>query len=87
MLFELKDLEGESCGLVKVTNFEEGVAEMDDDMNIVDPLDEVIESWTEFNKGEEHELDSSSVDDFVEWHNESRVTQIERVFLEIIQPK
>ena len=42
MLFELKDLEGESCGLVKVTNFEEGVAEMDDDMNIVDPLDEVL---------------------------------------------
>ncbi len=36
MLFELKDLEGESCGLVKVTNFEEGVAEMDDDM--VDPV-------------------------------------------------
>ena len=56
-------------------------------MNIVDPLEEIEESWTEFNKNEEHELDPSSVDDFVEWNNEGRVTQIERVFYEIVQPK
>ena len=87
MLIELRDyLSGDTCGLVKVINFIEGVAEMDDDMNIIDPLEEVEESWSEFNKDEEHELDPSSVDDFVEWHNEGRVTQIERVFYEIIQP-
>jgi hypothetical protein len=49
-------------------------------------LEEVEESWSEFNKDEEHELDSSSVDDFVEWHNENRLTQIERVFVAIVQP-
>jgi len=87
MLIELRDfLSGDTCGLIRVTNFAEGVAEMDNDMNIVDPLDEVIESWSEFNKDEEHELDPSSVDDFVEWHNENRLTQIERVFVEIVQP-
>jgi len=87
MLIELRDfLSGDTCGLIRVTNFAEGVAEMDNDMNIVDPLDEVIESWSEFNKDEEHELDPSSVDDFVEWNNENRLTQIERVFVEIVQP-
>ena len=88
MLFELRDyVSGDTCGLVKVINHVEGVAEMDDDMNIIDPLDEVIESWGEFNRDEEHELDSSSVDDFVEWHNENRLTQIERVFVDaIVQP-
>jgi hypothetical protein len=87
MLFELRDyISGDTCGLVQVVNHTEGIAEMDDDMNIIDPKEEIEESWTEFNKYEEHELDSYSVDDFVEWHNESRVTQIERVFFEIIQP-
>jgi hypothetical protein len=47
MLIELRDyVSGDTCGLIKVTNFEEGVAEMDDDMNIVDPLDEVMWSGT-----------------------------------------
>lgn len=88
MLIELRDcVSSDTCGLVRVINFVEGVAEMDDDMNIIDPLEEIEESWTEFNKNEEHELDPSSVDDFVEWNNEGRVTQIERVFYEIVQPK
>ena len=89
MLIELRDyLSGDTCGLIKVINFVEGVAEMDDDMNIIDPLAEVEESWTEFNKNEEHEfIDCASVDDFVKWHNEGRVTQIERVFVTIIQPE
>ena len=87
MLFELRDyVSGDTCGLVEVVNHTEGIAEMDDDMNIIDPQEEVQESWTEFNKLEEHELDNCSVDDFVDWHNENRVTQIERVFLEIIKP-
>ena len=87
MLIELRDfLSGDTCGLVKVINIVEGVAEMDNDMNIIDPLEEIAESWSEFNKDEEHDLDPSSVDDFVEWNNENRVTQIERVFVEIVQP-
>ena len=87
MLIELRDyLSGDTCGLIKVINFVEGVAEMDNDMNIIDPLEEVEESWTEFNKLDEHELAFDDVDDFVEWHNEGRVTQIERVFYEIVQP-
>jgi len=88
MLIELRDFEsGDTCGLVRVINFVEGVAEMDNDMNIVDPLQEIEESWTEFNQVEEHDLDSYSVDEFVTWHNEGRVTQIERVFIDhIIQP-
>jgi len=88
MLIELRDyVSGDTCGLVRVINFVEGVAEMDNDMNIVDPLQEIEESWTEFNQVEEHDLDSYSVDEFVTWHNEGRVTQIERVFIDhIIQP-
>jgi hypothetical protein len=78
--FELRDYQsGDTCGLIKVIDSdpnEQTVAEA-----------EIQESWTEFNQVEEHELDSYSVDDFVKWHNEGRVTQIERVFVTIIQPE
>lgn len=77
LFFELRDYQsGDTCGLVRVTNSDEQI----------DSQAEVEESWTEFNQIEEHELDSYSVDDFVGWHNENRVTQIERVFVTIIQP-
>ena len=77
-LFELRDyVSGDTCGIVRVT-------EVNKD-NI--PEEEIKESWTEFNQVEEHELDSYNVDDFVKWHNEGRVTQIERVFVTIIQPE
>lgn len=77
MLIELRDyLSSDTCGLINVTHI---------DPNI-DPLEEVEESWTEFNREDEHELEFDNVDDFVEWHNEGRVTQIERVFYEIVQP-
>jgi hypothetical protein len=78
--FELRDfISNDTCGLVKVIDAdanEQTVAE-----------EEIQESWTEFNKDEEHELDAGSVDDFIKWHNEGRVTQIERVFVTIIQPE
>ena len=78
--FELRDfISNDTCGLIKVIDAdpnEQTVAE-----------EEIQESWTEFNKDEEHELDASSVDNFVKWHNEGRVTQIERVFVTIIQPE
>jgi hypothetical protein len=78
MLFELRDFgSDDTCGLIKVIHI--------DPNN--DPEAEVKESWTEFNKDEEHEfIDCANVDDFVGWHNENRVTQIERVFYGIIQP-
>ena len=79
MLIELRDyISEDTCGLIRI---------IQTDPNN-DPKKEIEESWTEFNKNEEHELiDCANVDDFVEWHNEGRVTQIERVFYEIIQPE
>ena len=78
MLIELRDYDsGDTCGLITITHVDENN----------NPLHEIEESWTEFNQLQEHELDSYSVDDFVSWHNEGRVTQIERVFIDrIIQP-
>ena len=59
-----------------------------EDMGIVKEetrcITEVAESWHEFHTLEEHELDSDNVDDFIEWHNENRVSQIERIILEIV---
>ena len=76
--FELRDyISDDTCGLIKVIDADEQV----------DAEAEIQESWTEFNKLEEHDLDAGSVDDFVKWHNEERVTQIERVFVTIIQPE
>jgi regulator of RNase E activity RraA len=78
MFFELRDyVSGDTCGVIRVTH-------IDNDNN---PEEEIEESWTEFNQLEEHELDSYNVDDFVKWHNEGRVTQIERIKLTIIQPQ
>lgn len=77
--FELRDYQsGDTCGLVKVIDADEQI----------DAEAEIQESWTEFNKDEEHEfIDCANVDDFIKWHNEGRVTQIERVFVTIIQPE
>ena len=52
----------------------------------IDHSIEVSESWDEFNRCEESELDKLSVDDFVIWNNENRVTQIERISIECCQP-
>jgi len=79
MLYQLNDSESEeSLGLVSVIQADK----------LIDAKEEIEESWEEFNKLEEHDedLDHQNVDDFVEWHNRNRVTQIARVFLEIIQP-
>jgi len=48
--------------------------------------DEIFEGWTDFNKLEETELNPQSVDDFVKWFNENYVTQIERIYIEFVQP-
>lgn len=47
--------------------------------------DEIRESWEEFNKLEEHNKDPQNIDDFVEFNNKGRVTQIERILLQFIQ--
>ena len=75
MYYQLTDSDGgEDLGIIKVTNVGE-VANFDE---------EVKESWNEFHVLEEHDLDNCDVDEFVDWNNENRVTQIERVFLEIL---
>ena len=75
MYYQLTDSEnGDELGIVKVTNVSD-VANFDE---------EVKESWNEFHDLEEHDLDRFNVHQFVDWHNENRVTQIERIFLEQI---
>ena len=75
MYYQLRDSDnGDELGIVKVTNVSE-VANFDE---------EVKESWNEFHDLEEHDLDRFDVNEFVDWHNENRVTQIERIFLEQI---
>lgn len=64
----------ESLGLIKA-------------IKLVDNLDEEIrDSWNDFHVLEEHdlELDNCDIDDFVQWHNENYVSQIERIFVEVI---
>lgn len=75
MYYQLTNSENNNIlGIVKVTNVGE-VANFDE---------EVKESWVEFHDLEEHNLNNCDIDEFVDWHNENRVTQIERIFLEII---
>jgi hypothetical protein len=81
MYYQLHDSETEEIlGTVKVNNSTECWKKE------IEPLDEVTESWTEFNKLEEHDVNPYSVEEFVTWNNENRVTQIERIFLEFVQP-
>ncbi len=81
MYYQLHDSESEEIlGTVKVTNATECWKKE------ICHSTEVSESWDEFNRCEESELDNQSVDDFVIWNNENRVTQIERITLEFCQP-
>lgn len=46
------------------------------------PLDEkedIKESWEEFNLRQEHIYDPISIETFVDWHNQRRVYQIQRI--------
>lgn len=73
ILIQLRYDDGSEAGVVHVIKYED-----------IDPIDEVSESWHEFYVLEEFDdptMDNTSVDDFVSWHNEERVTQIERVFV------
>jgi hypothetical protein len=74
MYYQLTASDGEELGLVRVTNIGE----------VPNFEEEVKESWHEFHVLEEHDLDYCDVDDFVEWNNENRVTQLERLFLTIL---
>jgi hypothetical protein len=77
MLFELRDYTtSDSCGIVKVVSMDKENP----------PREEINESWEEFNKYEEHEKSFDDVDEFVEWSNRNRITQIERVHFQILQP-
>jgi hypothetical protein len=81
MYYSLHDAESEEVlGTVKVINPEECLEKG------IEHSMEVSESWDEFNRCEESELDNQDVNDFVTWNNENRVTQIERIFIEYCQP-
>lgn len=47
---------------------------------------ELREGWEDFNKLEETECDYTNVDEFIVWFNENYETQIERLYLDYIQP-
>lgn len=82
MYYELLDYEtSESLGIVK-----QSLAALTEHLSSIPFDEELQESWTDFNKLEEHELDNQSVDDFVEWYNENYNHQIERIFLTQIIP-
>ena len=49
-------------------------------------LDEVTESWTDYNQCRAHDNDPYNVDEFIEWHNENCLSQLERILLEPIHP-
>ncbi len=77
MIFQLTDYDTqEELGLVQVIKH--------DGLSIDEAKEEVIESWTDFHALDESDLDNYNVDDFVSWHNENWVTQIKRVFVEVI---
>ncbi len=81
MYYQLHDAVSEEIlGSVRVTNHKECL-----DKKICYST-EVSESWDAFNRCEEHYFDNSCVDDFEEWHNKNRVSQIERIYLEYCQP-
>lgn len=75
MIVQLTD-ENEVMGLVRITN-------IGTDVTSDVATKEIEESWNDFNVHAEHDLDSSNVDDFVTWHNENWVTQIERIYIDL----
>jgi hypothetical protein len=77
MLYELRDyLTNDTCGLVSVVNTDEQV----------DAKAEIEENWGEFNQKELINDENCDVDKFVEFHNGKSLSQIERIFVEIISP-
>jgi len=81
MYYQLHDAESEEIlGTVKVRN------EKECQLKGISHSNEVSESWDDFNRCEESENDHRDVGAFVEWNNENRVTQLDRIYLEYCQP-
>lgn len=74
MYYILTDVEGEDLGMIKVTNVTE----------VPNFEEEVSESWNEFHRLEEHGLDVYDINEFVDWHNETHASQIERIYFGVL---
>jgi hypothetical protein len=46
---------------------------------------ELWEGWEDYHKLQEHEFDSSNINEFVEWFNDQFITQIENIEIDFIQ--
>ncbi len=80
-LFQLRDFQSEDdLGLVRVTNVQE-CTEKD-----IDIEDEIFQSWDEFNRIDELGFDPMDVETFIGWHNENNVSQLKRIYVDIVQP-
>ena len=80
--YELHDTETEeNLGSVVIIKRQTAKAE-----KIISSEEALTEGWEHFNKLEETEGDHTDVDGFVEWFNTQYVTQIDRLYLEFIQP-
>ena len=76
--FQLHDTDNqEVLGSVIITHSEPEVE---------DAVKTLHDAWNDFNRLEETDCDPYDVDEFVVWFNENYVTQIERLYLEYIQP-
>jgi len=80
-LFQLRDFQSEDdLGLVRVTNVQECTEKN------VDVEDEIFKSWDEFNRIDELGFDPMDVETFIGWHNENNVSQLKRIYVDIVQP-
>ena len=82
MIYQLNNSEGESLGIIEPIMTEKPSVEYFNKIK-----EEIFESWNEFHLLAEHDEDPEDVDDFIEWHNENREVQIDRCFIEEINPE
>ena len=79
--FQLRDFQSEDdLGLVHVINVKECWEQE------IDVEDEIYQSWDKFNRLQEPEFDPTDVETFIGWHNKNNVSQLERIYVDIVQP-
>jgi len=84
MLVQLRDSDSQDeLGLVEIKNIVGVVNDATKEVSSEQATEEITESWNDFHVQGEHDLDQYDVDDFVTWHNENWVTQIERVYIDL----
>jgi hypothetical protein len=90
MYFQINDCDGESLGIVRVTNMDELdesiIGDSDMDNHITKSFEKFQDTIQDVDNLLDDIINPYDLDEFSDFHNKNNKSQIERIYINIIQP-